>query len=213
MVIRNHIYIGIGGDILKGVILLRGQPVHTGHLKMIQTAIDECDEVLVILGSADKYYTERNPFTKELRLDMLEKGINSLSDCNKVSTMWLNDWSSDKNIPKQDNLNGVVDNPSDVNKEWGQFLYYNIVRKLNCKEFIFYYSDDISLINAWFPDYIRTRITLKSLERFDDFSSSAVRKALLELDMIYLNKALNYLTNEQILKLSYCFKTKKEVFL
>lgn len=192
-----------------GVILLRGQPIHTGHIEMINQATKENDEVLIILGSADKSFTERNPFHIEMRMEMLDLALDEVEDRWKVSSMWLNDWSSDSNIPKQDNISGVVDNPADVNNEWGLYLYYNIVSKIKCKEFTFYYNDDINLLDAWFPKYIRDRLTVKSIERIGNFSSSDVRKALLDLNMDYLHEALSYLDKGQILKLRYCLTTKK----
>lgn len=192
-----------------GVILLRGQPIHAGHIAVIEQATKENDEVLVILGSADKAFTERNPFSIGMRKEMLDLALDGVEYWWKVSSTWLNDWSSDSSIPKQDNLSGVVDNPADVNKEWGMYLYYNIVAKINCKEFTFYYNDDINLLDSWFPTSIRNRLVVKSIKRIGDYSSSAVRKALLDLNMDYLYEALPYLDKEQILKLRYCLTTRK----
>lgn len=192
-----------------GVILLRGQPIHAGHIAVIEQATKENDEVLVVLGSADKVFTERNPFSIDMRMEMLDLALAEIEDLWKVSSMWLNDWSSDSNIPKQDNISGVVDNPASVNKEWGLFLYYNIVSKIKCKEFTFYYNDDINLLDAWFPTNIRNRLTVKPIKRVGDYSSSAVRKALLDLNMDYLYESLPYLDKERILKLRYCLTTRK----
>lgn len=46
-----------------GVILSRCQPLHNGHIEMINKALLENDKALFIIGSADKSYTERNPFS------------------------------------------------------------------------------------------------------------------------------------------------------
>lgn len=43
-----------------GVILARFQPIHNGHLQLIQKAVEENDKVLVIIGSIDKL-NARNP--------------------------------------------------------------------------------------------------------------------------------------------------------
>lgn len=196
-----------------GVIITRGQPIHAGHIAVIKQAIEENTKVLVILGSADKYGTTRNPFDVTFRTKLLEKALDKLDFTYKVSTMWLNDWSDDSDIPKQDNVNGVVDNPIDVSKEWGLYLYYSIVHKMNCKEFTLYYNDDTSIIDAWFPDFIRSRITVKSTERIGNFSSGAIREAMFKNDMKYLSEALPYLSKEEIIKLRYSLVTGKKVFL
>ena len=46
-----------------GVIITRAQPLHIGHVKVIKKALEENDRVLLIIGSADKSMTERNPFS------------------------------------------------------------------------------------------------------------------------------------------------------
>ena len=43
-----------------GVVLARLQPIHNGHLALIEKAYNENDEVYVFIGSADKF-NQRNP--------------------------------------------------------------------------------------------------------------------------------------------------------
>ena len=50
-----------------GVILARLQPIHNGHLELIEQACDECDRVFVFIGSADKF-NKRNPLPINLRM-------------------------------------------------------------------------------------------------------------------------------------------------
>ena len=95
-----------------GVILSRCQPLHKGHIEMINKALAENDKVLFVIGSADKSGTERNPFPIGYRISMLKFALGFVKDKNRVDYMILNDWSSDDDIPKQDNNNGTVDNSS-----------------------------------------------------------------------------------------------------
>ena len=53
-----------------GVILSRCQPLHKGHIDMINKALKENDKVLFIIGSANKYSTIRNPFNINMRIKM-----------------------------------------------------------------------------------------------------------------------------------------------
>ena len=43
-----------------GVILARLQPIHNGHLALIEKAIQENDETYIFVGSANKF-NKRNP--------------------------------------------------------------------------------------------------------------------------------------------------------
>lgn len=52
-----------------GVILARFQPIHNGHLQLIQKAVEENDKVLVIIGSIDKL-NARNPIPWTIRKEM-----------------------------------------------------------------------------------------------------------------------------------------------
>lgn len=176
-----------------GVILSRCQPLHKGHLEMINKALAENDKVLFIIGSADKSGTEINPFSISYRVNMFRIALDFVDDKSRISYMTLKDWSSDVDIPKQDNTTGVVADASLVNKEWGMYLYYNIVNHIGQKDFTFYYNDDSSLVTAWFPDFIRNRITINSSVRLNDISSSAIRNAMLNGNKEYIKECVPYL--------------------
>ena len=57
-----------------GVILARFQPIHNGHLQLISKAVQENDQVLVIIGSIDKL-NARNPIPWTIRKEMVEEAI------------------------------------------------------------------------------------------------------------------------------------------
>lgn len=61
---------------MKRILILgRFQPPHLGHLEAIARAAARCDEVLVVVGSAQESYTMSNPFTAGERLEMLRAGL------------------------------------------------------------------------------------------------------------------------------------------
>lgn len=175
-----------------GVILSRCQPLHKGHVDMINKALKENDKVLFIIGSADKSYTERNPFSISYRINMFKLALDNVVDKTRVNFITLRDLSSDDSIPKQSNKDGVVDDALLVNKEWGMYFYYNIVNAIGQKDFTFYYNDDSSLVSAWFPNFIWGRITINSSFRLENISSSAIRDAMRNEDKEYLKKCLPY---------------------
>jgi nicotinamide-nucleotide adenylyltransferase len=56
---------------LRGLIVGRFQPLHKGHLAAIREALGKCDDLIVVIGSAEDSHTERNPFTAGERFQML----------------------------------------------------------------------------------------------------------------------------------------------
>lgn len=53
------------------VFIGRFQPFHVGHLEVIQTALDQADKVIVLVGSSNQPRTEKNPFNFEERRTMI----------------------------------------------------------------------------------------------------------------------------------------------
>jgi len=64
----------------RGLFVGRFQPFHYGHLASIKQALEECDELIIVIGSAQYSHTFENPFTTGERIEMiraalLEEGI------------------------------------------------------------------------------------------------------------------------------------------
>lgn len=49
----------------------RFQPFHKGHLAVVRECLDKCDELIVVIGSAEESHTMRNPFTAGERFQMI----------------------------------------------------------------------------------------------------------------------------------------------
>jgi len=62
------------GSLTTGVIIGRFQTpyLHAGHLTLIGTALQECDDVVILLGSQEEK-DERNPYSFEERAQMIYK--------------------------------------------------------------------------------------------------------------------------------------------
>lgn len=58
-----------------GLYIGRFQPLHMGHYDVIDRMIDECDTVIIAVGSAQEYGTERNPFSYGLRASLIFKSF------------------------------------------------------------------------------------------------------------------------------------------
>ncbi len=167
----------------KGVFLSRMQPLHIGHLGMIDKALSENDRVLILIGSSNKRETIRNPLGIELRQEILKEALEerySSEELKKIIIKELPDWSMETDF--------------NSNLEWGRYLYYNIVALIEQKNFSMYFSDDKEIIENWFEEKkIRDRILLRIFEReemFEAVSSTKIRNAFLNDDKEYIEKSV-----------------------
>ncbi|MEM1583242.1 MAG: nicotinamide-nucleotide adenylyltransferase [Nitrososphaerota archaeon] len=55
----------------RGLFVGRFQPPHIGHLTAIKNILKECDELNIVVGSAQYSYTFKNPFTAGERIEMI----------------------------------------------------------------------------------------------------------------------------------------------
>jgi nicotinamide-nucleotide adenylyltransferase len=53
----------------------RFQPFHLGHLHAIRQILEESDELLIVVGSAQMSHEPDNPFTAGERLEMIRKAL------------------------------------------------------------------------------------------------------------------------------------------
>lgn len=165
-----------------GVILARLQPIHNGHLALIEKAVNENDEVYIFIGSADKF-NQRNPLPISLRMQLTQEAIiekfgrpikHELMDGNYETT-----YKSDKiHIIPLDDLTDESDNSHD----WGFYLYSKIVTECKNPCFTIYYSDGFEIITTWFPGFIlRNNVSLCLLARnatVEGISATKVRQMI-----------------------------------
>ena len=62
---------------MRGLVIGRFQPFHKGHQAAIREALTKCDDLIVVIGSAELSHTSENPFTAGERYQML---ISSFTD-------------------------------------------------------------------------------------------------------------------------------------
>ncbi len=60
---------------MKALFIGRFQPLHKGHLQIIQHASKEYDEVIIGMGSSQYGHKLENPFTSDERALMIEKAL------------------------------------------------------------------------------------------------------------------------------------------
>ena len=60
---------------MRALMLGRFQPLHNGHVKLIEDILGEYDGLITVIGSAQESHTPRNPFTGGERYEMLENSM------------------------------------------------------------------------------------------------------------------------------------------
>jgi nicotinamide-nucleotide adenylyltransferase len=53
----------------------RFQPFHNGHLSLAKQILSECDELIIVIGSAQFNYVDRDPFTAGERVLMIHEAL------------------------------------------------------------------------------------------------------------------------------------------
>ena len=62
----------------RGILVGRFQPFHDGHLWVVEDIVDEVDELVLGIGSADASHEYRNPFTAGERVMMVQRTLEPL---------------------------------------------------------------------------------------------------------------------------------------
>jgi nicotinamide-nucleotide adenylyltransferase len=60
---------------MRGLLVGRMQPVHQGHLQDVKRILEEVDEVIICIGSAQLSHTLKDPVTGGERVMMLTKAL------------------------------------------------------------------------------------------------------------------------------------------
>jgi len=119
-----------------GVFIGRFQPIHNGHYEVLKKAINDYEQVLVLVGSSEAPVSLRNPFDFQTRVNMISSG--SILDKNPF-------------------VAGVPDSAYDFNK-WlhnVQSIIDSHCRKIGLEKaaIIGYYKDAGSFWLNHFPQY------------------------------------------------------------
>ena len=59
----------------RGLMLGRFQPFHKGHLALTKQILSECDELLMIIGSAQFNFIDKDPFSAGERVLMIHEAL------------------------------------------------------------------------------------------------------------------------------------------
>ena len=155
----------------------RFQPLHKGHIYMIQKALDVAENVVVYIGSANKSGTPKNPFTYYARRDMILAALGPYAG---------NLAGNDNNSLFIGALNDRATISDDTN--WGKY-YLDQVKKDFDRYPDLLVSGSENIRSSWFTPEMLSGIDILSISRrglsknIPDISATAVREALLKDDV------------------------------
>jgi len=59
----------------RGLMIGRFQPFHNGHLKLAHQILNECEELIIVVGSSQFNFTFSNPFTAGERIYFIHESL------------------------------------------------------------------------------------------------------------------------------------------
>lgn len=59
----------------RGILIGRMQPVHNGHMQVIKEILNEVDEIIIGIGSAQLSHEPKDPFTAGERIVMMNQAL------------------------------------------------------------------------------------------------------------------------------------------
>lgn len=60
---------------VRGILIGRMQPVHNGHMEVIKQILNEVDEIIIGIGSAQASHELKDPFTAGERIVMMNQAL------------------------------------------------------------------------------------------------------------------------------------------
>ena len=97
---------------INGLFIGRFQPFHKGHLATVKFALERVDQLIIVVGSAQKSHEFRNPFTAGERIRMIKESLDVDSEADvrrimiipvpdsEVHSLWTHQL--DMLVPKYD---------------------------------------------------------------------------------------------------------------
>lgn len=58
---------------MRGLFIGRFQPFHNGHMRVVEKALSECEELVIAIGSSQLSHSFENPFTAGERMEMIRR--------------------------------------------------------------------------------------------------------------------------------------------
>ena len=143
-----------------GLYIGRFQPFHRGHLSVVREALQNCDKLVIAIGSAQESRTKRNPWTFEERKKFI----------------WRSLWGLNERViivPIEDRKEYSDDGG------WGQYVLDCVEEQCGLRPSINFEGEE-QCRSTWFDGIEMTRMVFNREDI--PFSATALRKAIIEDD-------------------------------
>lgn len=141
-----------------GLFVGRFQPFHRGHERVVRKMLEECETIIIAIGSAQEFGTEKNPFRYEYRRNMIQKTFPEYF--NRIIILGV----ADRKNPSED-------------ETWGEYLLSTIYRNTLLRPEIIYQGFEDKHTH-WFDS---SCIDIVNIDRsILNVSATDVRKTLFE---------------------------------
>lgn len=77
-----------------GLAVMRAQPFHIGHKRIVDIMLEKCEQVTIALGSIQEFGTKRNPLSYKVREKMIKEVYKNHSDFSRINIVGLFDINS-----------------------------------------------------------------------------------------------------------------------
>ena len=149
-----------------GLFIGRFQPFHRGHESIIRKMLEECEQVIIVIGSAQESDTELNPFRYEYRRLMIQKVFPDYY--NRIIILGIADRAK----------------PSD-DESWGEYLLNTIYKNIGMMPDVIYQGGE-NKHTHWFDSF---DISIVNIDReLLKVSATEIRKAILEENFDFYKK-------------------------
>lgn len=149
-----------------GVVLGRFEPLHRGHVHVIEEALILCEKVLVLIGSSQERRTPCNPFSYEERENFFRKVFQD-----KILIAPLKDI-------------GVGNVPA-----WGDYIFAEAEKLLGEIDALILGGERKNLL--WLSEEKKKGVALVEVSRLEiPYSATMIREALLKRDFAFCKEAL-----------------------
>ena len=93
----------------NGMILGRFQPIHRGHMEIIKKAMELCENLLIVVGSAEKERTAQNPFSFVERKHLIETAISTCTNKSSANRFFVIGFDDDFKLSNQEYAKELYD--------------------------------------------------------------------------------------------------------
>ena len=137
-----------------GFLIMRAQPLHSGHRDLIRQAKSQCDQLVLLIGSVNSPRTIKNPFTYKERVLSINKFLQHEFDSLGVTIEPLNDY-------KYNDSAWLVDVDAVI----------SLYDKEECEITIFGHMKEGNNYLKWFPQY-----QFKNIDSVIDVHATGIRE-------------------------------------